>query len=41
MDLPKLIRDLRAEIKNLYPEYTEKEISAYIAGMIAGVKLCG
>ena len=37
IDVIKILVQLREEIKSEYPEYSEKEISAYIAGMIRGI----
>lgn len=38
-DAFKLLEQLREKIKNENPDYSEKEISAYISGMIRGLDM--
>ena len=35
----KLLEQLRGKIKNENPDYSEKEISAYISGMLRGLDM--
>lgn len=39
IDAVKLLEQLREEIRKENPNYSEKEISAYIAGMIRGLDM--
>lgn len=39
IDAVKLLEQVREEIKKENPEYSEKEISAYLAGMIRGLEV--
>lgn len=39
VDVVRLLEQLQEEIKRENPDYLEKEISAYIAGMIRGLDM--
>jgi hypothetical protein len=39
VDAVKLLEQLREEIRKENPDYSEKEISAYVAGMIRGLDM--
>lgn len=39
IDVIKRLEELREKIKNEYPDYSEKEISAYITGMLDYIRL--
>lgn len=39
LDVSKIIYDLREKVKKNNPDYSDKEVSAYIAGMIYGFML--
>ena len=38
IDAVKRLEDLRETVKNNHPDYTEKEITAHITGMLQGIE---